>query len=98
MTPEESKNFRDLNERWLNGELVEGLAFRHNSIVEASLPTGEKVEGWIVSASEENDKMIYTVEASNGSGDYYCTEDQIQNIDNESTEPANSVNADKPLD
>jgi hypothetical protein len=98
MTPEESKNFRDLNQRWLSGELVEGLAFRHNSIVEASLSSGDKIEGWIVSASEENGIMVYTVESRDGSGDYYCTEDQIRNIENESAEPADSVNADKPLD
>lgn len=70
MTPEEIKKNRELNKRRLSGELVEGLAFRHNSCVEATLATGEKKNGWIVSAWLENEAMKYTVEASDGSGDY----------------------------
>jgi hypothetical protein len=71
---------RDKRKRWLAGEPVEELAFLYNSVVEATLPDGEKKKGWIVSASVEGEEPVYTVEACDGSGDYECPQSTIRDV------------------
>ena len=80
MTPQEQRAFREINKRWLGGQRVDGLAFLHNSTVEATLPSGERKIGWLVSAWFEGGVTMYTVEAEDGSGDYDCREELIRSV------------------
>ena len=73
MTPQD----REKGQRWLRGERIDELAFLYNSLVEMSLPDGEKKEGWIVSADIVSGRPIYTVEARDDTGDYEVPEEAI---------------------
>jgi hypothetical protein len=77
MNIEERKKQANLNSAWLAGEKIEGLRFRHNSTVRVTLADGTTMTGWIVAASVDGPKPIYTVEAQDGSGDMECFESAI---------------------
>jgi len=82
MNPEDTKRFAQLNAAWLAGQKIDGLQFRHNSIVVATLPDGTTKTGWIVAASVDRLEPIYTVETQDGSGDIECPESTIKSVQN----------------
>ena len=81
MDLKERKRLRGLNAAWLAGEKIDGLLFRHNSIVEATLPDGTVKAGWIVAATADGPEPTYTVEAQDGSGDIECVESAIKLVE-----------------
>ena len=82
MNPEDKKRCAQLNAAWLAGQKIDGLKFRYNSIVVATLPDGTTKTGWIVAVSVDGSEPIYTVEAQDGSGDIECLESAMKSIQN----------------
>lgn len=69
--------FRHLNEAFLNGELILGIMYRHNSQVSILDEDGERVTGWIVGVDTRGSEPIYTIEISGGDPNYEVTQSEI---------------------
>lgn len=66
---EQRKQELDLSNRYLAGEKILGVMFRHNSSVTFTSENGDIVEGWIVGVGPIEPEPIYTIERSDGQGD-----------------------------
>ncbi len=76
MTPQ----IPDQDRWWIRGDKTANVAFPHNALVEMTLPTGSKKDGWIVGASVQNREVVYTVEACDGSGDFTCPQASLRDL------------------
>ncbi|ALZ75289.1 hypothetical protein [Rheinheimera sp. F8] len=69
--------YRQLNEAFLNGELILGIKYRHNSQVSIIDEDGERVTGWIVGVDTHDSEPIYTIEISGGDPNYEVKQSEI---------------------
>ncbi len=65
---EDRKHHQDLSKRYLAGENILGVRFRHNSRVSYTDESGKVAEGWIVGVGPVEPEPVYTIERSDGSG------------------------------
>jgi hypothetical protein len=77
---EKRKRYRDLSARYLGGEQLPGVRYRHNSHVSFANEAGKTVEGWIVAVEPRTPEPVYTIERSDGLGDEEVRESEVQLI------------------
>ena len=75
---EDRKRHRDLSKRYLSGEKILGVKFRHNSRVSYTAESGKVAEGWIVVVGQVEPEPVYTIERSDGSGDEEVRESVVK--------------------
>ena len=74
------KEYKRINDAFLDGELIFGIKYRHNSEVRVTDDKGNKVIGWIVGLDTNGREPIYTIEISGGDPNYEVKESEIELI------------------
>ena len=79
-TLEEKLYQRKMSNRFLSGERLPGIMFRHNSKVKISMGNGEQVGGRVVSVELTESEPVYTVECEDRSPDIEVAESGIESM------------------